>query len=351
LNISSRTWLWLSRQILHTITPTPRCSHSFQITNTSLANGPYITNQAIPRKMGQSPLTPSYPRSDQRPKRRISTQFFTSPFFAITQPRPTPTPTSSQIHFDIPAIHSQGSVTELPQLSSEPSLKPSRPRSRRLSKSASRLSPLSPPQIYSSMFNINPPQPDPSPPPPPTAPPSRDDASSLRSQASATELLEFYSSGASINSTTPRSRRSSRSARTSPPPSFLLDDDPFASISTSSSPLALAPSGGHINTTGNHSLLLEVGPPTAIPRSPLVSESLAEEQSSATPSPVSPTTALLPPPPVLTRKPSSGGNVRSAYQKPAFTPRPSLPSLRTLAQMNVIIPKKVCVAYTKTVQT
>jgi hypothetical protein len=289
---------------------------------------------------------PSYPSNDQRPKRRISTQFFTSPFFAVTQPRPvpTPTPTTSQTYVHIPATGSQVSVTEQPHSSSATSTKPSRPRSRRLSKSASRLSPLSPPQIYSSLFAVNPPQPDP-PPPPPVAP-TRDDASSLRSQASANELLEFYSSGASINPTPPRSRRSSRSARSSPPPSFLLDEDPFASLSTPSSPVPLAPSGGHSNTAGSHPLLSETGPSTAIPRSPLVSESIVVEQSSSTTSPVSPTIAHSSPPPSLTRKLSSGGNVRPAYQKPAFTTRPSLPSLRTLAQMNVIIPKKVCVVYT-----
>jgi len=44
----------------------------------------------------------------------------------------------------------------------------------------------------------------------------------------------------------------------------------------------------------------------------------------------------------LKRPKSSGhGQVRPANTKPAFSPRPSLPSLHTLAQMNIGIPRKV----------
>ncbi|KAI6039345.1 hypothetical protein EDC04DRAFT_2686353 [Pisolithus marmoratus] len=41
------------------------------------------------------------------------------------------------------------------------------------------------------------------------------------------------------------------------------------------------------------------------------------------------------------RPKSTHGQVRPAHTRPAFTPHPSLPSLRTLAQMNVVVPRKV----------
>jgi hypothetical protein len=44
-------------------------------------------------------------------------------------------------------------------------------------------------------------------------------------------------------------------------------------------------------------------------------------------------------------KSSGHGQVRPAHTRPAFSPRPSLPSLHTLAQMNIGIPRKVRVLW------
>lgn len=111
--------------------------------------------------------------------------------------------------------------------------------------------------------------------------------------------------------------------RSGSPSEFFIDDDPFANIST---PLVVAP------------------PPKSPPpkagksgqRSPL---------SRAATAPAGSSFSILPPPSPNTKlvRPKSSGNgqARGAYTKPAFTSRPSLPSLYTLAQMNVVVPKKV----------
>lgn len=99
------------------------------------------------------------------------------------------------------------------------------------------------------------------------------------------------------------------------PSSLLLDDDPFALLISSIPP-----------SLHTHSLL-DMGCPS-------ISES------------VKPCTVQLSPrahvPRASSARPkSSHGQVRPAHTRPAFTPRPSLPSLRTLAQMNVAVPRKV----------
>jgi hypothetical protein len=118
------------------------------------------------------------------------------------------------------------------------------------------------------------------------------------------------------------------SSRSESPSRFFIDDDPFASISTPS-------------VTGLQQTLL----PTRSSLSPT---------TSAAPEPVKQIGTSTQPPPSLPllatythptdpRRPKSSGNgqARGALMKPAFTSRPSLPSLHTLAQMNVVIPKKV----------
>lgn len=103
---------------------------------------------------------------------------------------------------------------------------------------------------------------------------------------------------------------------TSPP---LLPDDPFANLSE---------------------------PPPAIP----LSEHLSLHSSTSVTSYASrQSTVLLPSQAFLQhhtstpkRPKSSGhGQVRPANTKPAFSPRPSLPSLHTLAQLNIGVPRKV----------
>ncbi|KAJ7643924.1 hypothetical protein FB45DRAFT_896448, partial [Roridomyces roridus] len=81
---------------------------------------------------------------------------------------------------------------------------------------------------------------------------------------------------------------------------FLLDDDPFADLS----------GGPKVDT-----------PPQ---------------------SPLSPSEPIhLPPVAPVVHPRTTPANTTPAYQKPAFRPRPSLPSLSTLAQMNLVVPNKV----------
>lgn len=94
-----------------------------------------------------------------------------------------------------------------------------------------------------------------------------------------------------------------------PPPS-LLDDDPFANY-TIPQLLDSSPS------SSDHPNLSQVPPPLTVVVSPQVHV----------------------PQPTIARPRSSGhGQARPACTKPAFTPRPSLPSLHTLARMNVSVP-------------
>ncbi|KAG6813588.1 hypothetical protein H0H92_009632 [Tricholoma furcatifolium] len=111
--------------------------------------------------------------------------------------------------------------------------------------------------------------------------------------------------------------------RDSPPP-FLLDDDPFANLSA-------APAIVHTAPTVTTSTPLETPPPT--PRSPLTPDFkpgfLSSPPSSSKPISVPSRTI--------------SGRVRPAYSKPAFAPRPSLPSLDILARTNVVITRKASV--------
>ncbi|PBK97501.1 hypothetical protein ARMGADRAFT_1009501, partial [Armillaria gallica] len=100
---------------------------------------------------------------------------------------------------------------------------------------------------------------------------------------------------------------------TNSPPSDLLDDDPFANLS---SPLRQA-----------QFFVAQPKSPEANPRSPLAPK-CSEPSFTVQPS--------------ITRASSSGIiHARPAHQKPAFTPRPSLPSLHTLSKINFVISKKV----------
>ncbi|KAG6903163.1 hypothetical protein C0995_004711 [Termitomyces sp. Mi166 len=114
------------------------------------------------------------------------------------------------------------------------------------------------------------------------------------------------------------------------PPEFLLDDDPFANLSTIPTFITPSPTPIPISITP-----LETPPPVQTPRSPLTPHT-----SDLKPS-------FLSSPPSISRQSVPGisrtlsGRARPAYSKPAFAPRPSLPSLHTLARMNVVLPRKV----------
>ncbi|KIM89502.1 hypothetical protein PILCRDRAFT_2702 [Piloderma croceum F 1598] len=154
---------------------------------------------------------------------------------------------------------------------------------------------------------------------PATTPPKS--LSRARSQ-SAPRHHESLSTVASLKS---KSSTSTLVPRSVSPSTFFIDEDPFANICTPPS------------VTGHHK------PPAPTSHSP------PSTTTGTDPGPDEPAeTTLLPPlsapstPPVVTHRPksSSHAQARGAYTKPAFTSRPSLPSLHTLAQMNVMIPKK-----------
>ena len=136
----------------------------------------------------------------------------------------------------------------------------------------------------------------------------------------------------------------SRSSRDSPPPD-LLDDDPFANLAPAPSARRSRPPSLDLASVDAH---LQRAHPPRSPLSQSVSHDLFQQQSDAlladpsfsapATSPPTPTIQLAMP--AIRRPRSSGhGQARSAYTRPAFTPRPSLPSLNTLAQSHVIVPK------------
>lgn len=125
------------------------------------------------------------------------------------------------------------------------------------------------------------------------------------------------------------------SHRSSPPPAFLIDDDPFANLSP-----ARYASYSHSMTPPRPPRPSTSSPPTSprdtvfpTPRSPL---SPSTETKSLSFARRSSSTAL---PSGISR--TLSGRARPAYQKLAFSPRPSLPSLDTLAKLNVVLSPKV----------
>lgn len=115
-----------------------------------------------------------------------------------------------------------------------------------------------------------------------------------------------------------------------------LDEDPFANLSQPAPPIRSPTAATVLNTISrpvSPSPALKPAEPKQPPRSPLTSTSEARRgfaSQRSVPNSPRPTLAPLSP------------RVRPATTRPAFAPRPSLPSLSTLATMNVVIPKKVC---------
>lgn len=112
------------------------------------------------------------------------------------------------------------------------------------------------------------------------------------------------------------------SPRSSPPPAFLIDDDPFANLSA----VPYTSSSDHIPHSPSSSPTSPQSKAVPTPRSPLTPSSI--EINSLSFSRTSPSRTL-------------SGRAKPAHQKPAFSPRPSLPSLHTLAKMNVVFNPKV----------
>lgn len=237
--------------------------------------------------------------------------------------------------------------------------------------------------IFVSSFLQNGPMSSPSisPPTSPTKSKSRLRALSAATPSSPTESVVSVASNSTIASDASgfqhqrqrsftvgfNSVNSATLSRCSPPPAYLLDDDPFANLtaapsitlkrkfsSGSSSNSATRPSAGSSSNDVPAVPLIPPVPP--IPRSPLHEPSVPQGimalvapppnsvlSSSLASSPfVSTSSAPSSPPPPLPRALSNGrGQTRPAYQRPAFSSRPSLPSLDTLARMNIVMTKKV----------
>jgi hypothetical protein len=183
--------------------------------------------------------------------------------------------------------------------------------------------------------------------PPPPSPSMR-----LRSHSAAATTTSYVLPPAIPIPEIPETRSQATTLGNSPP-SDLLDDDPFANLAPAPAAILYAePSLARplssllrpkVETTTDF-----LNPPHLFPtpRSPLannVSTALSERQPWPMPQtpPSTPVHGYKVGAPL--RRPRSSGNsqVRSAYARPAFRSRPSLPSLNTLAEMHVTVPK-VC---------
>jgi len=215
----------------------------------------------------------------------------------------------------------------------------------------------------------------------PTLPSPNPTTSSVNhSNHSVEEELEFYFSGsnAQVNrkpSQPTTTRKPSKPARNSPPPSFLLDDDPFADLtprrfvsSTSTtppssrshtpstspslstvdgtasvlhprshlSPMTSAHSSRPASLSSNPDSAVDVSLPPSLSSTSKGYQSPTLSSSSASSAPPTPTSVSTP-----RTVTSSGHSTRPVYQRPAFAQRPSMPSLQALAEVNIVIPKKV----------
>ena len=196
-----------------------------------------------------------------------------------------------------------------------------------------------------------------------TSPQTSPTASRFRSHSAAASTTSFVLPPAiPISPTTDESPR--RNNRNSPPPADLLDDDPFADLSPTPSTFFLPELPRARTPTSPRRRVMDVSPsasPSRVhsptPRSPLaMSFTDIQDEDDISPletpwssPPVTPPSTPLrlpsPRPSQIFRRPRASTHgqgqapVRPAYTRPAFGPRPSLPSLSTLARMNIAVPQ------------
>lgn len=118
------------------------------------------------------------------------------------------------------------------------------------------------------------------------------------------------------------SESQAEAGRISPP--FLLDEDPFANLSS------LTMTSPQVHNIAEEGLYHGIATPS--PLNPNSSSTI----SSYLPSVSTPSRHLL-----SSRSFSQSSFGRSSYRRLAFTPRPSLPSLSTLSQMDMRVPVRV----------
>ncbi|KAG5352934.1 hypothetical protein C0989_011976 [Termitomyces sp. Mn162] len=146
-----------------------------------------------------------------------------------------------------------------------------------------------------------------------------------RSYSMATQPYDYLAS----NGAEPSNSTQTPSPLDLPPPEFLLDDDPFANLSTVSAFITPSPTLVPTPITP-----LETSSSVQTPRSPLTPQNFDTKLNFPSPPPISRQSL-----PGISR--TLSGRARPAYSKPAFAPRPSLPSLDSLARMNIVLPRKV----------
>ncbi|TFY70960.1 hypothetical protein EVG20_g2043 [Dentipellis fragilis] len=137
------------------------------------------------------------------------------------------------------------------------------------------------------------------------------------------------------------SRSKPVSPRDSPPPDYLIDEDPFANL-TSTSAMASPSVSRSVSSWWDDGF--RPGPSASADaelRSPLAPSTSSHRSRTNPSSPISAPVSLpphqLPPvPPIEVHR----RRVRPAHARPAFSQRPSLPSLRTLAESDFIYPIK-----------
>ncbi|KAJ3487472.1 hypothetical protein NLI96_g3513 [Meripilus lineatus] len=183
-------------------------------------------------------------------------------------------------------------------------------------------------------------------------------ATRLRSHSAAATTTSHYPlpPPIPINSGQPISVPSSLTSPRNSPPSDLLDDDPFANLNPGPSVINHTSNRARSRSLALPRLTTSLGspsePPPPTPRSPLSQPAVpgpSFSQSLGYTAPVAQSDIVPSPPPSSIQEKKSRslrgpwspgqGQARPAHTRPAFRSRPSLPSLRSLAEGQVVTPR------------